>query len=768
MFSVVYASLLRPLPYADADRLYWINARSTYTINSETTSGNSDNGPFSNLERLRRTTTVFESLAAFDYSGFTWLQESGPVSLQGSWVTASFFPTLGAQPLHGRTIRPEDGTGVAVISHRFWQRAFAGDASVVGRNIRVTVLGKPVLVSIVGIMGPEFDFPNHLGPRKMDNEFHPDLWTPWPFAAVPGGIVSRIVARATPTASTDQIAAEMRRFSELLRADIPPGQKTPNRTDYVAIPLKDHFAGRARRPVLIFAGAVAMMLLIVCFNIANLLAARATARQREIAVRLAIGSSRSRIIRQLLTESLLISTAGGVSGVVLAQLALALFNGSPQSASLGVPTVTMNTWVIAFAVGLTMLSGLVFGLAPAFGSLGFTVRDALVRESRSTGSSHGLRRLRQALVVGQVAFSLTLLIGAGLLGKCFLQIWATDPGFDPRNVVTSGDHNIAAQDQFRLAEQLRALPGVEVVAFTSGAPGTDAIGGINFSRQGYPEERLHSQIISVSPEYFAALRVPLHAGRLLTTADAKFVPLPVVVNENFARKFYPTESPLGKRIIDLPIFRNETGKELVIVGTVGDFRQHELERDPDLMIYAPLNSSGSPVVRSGSDARPLVPVIQSILAPYNPNRPPPDVKTVEQRFSEAMGERRFVAVLIGSFALIAMFLAAIGIYGLMSYMVALREKEMGVRMTLGARPGQVVQLVLREGVVLGVIGAILGIGGAAALSRFLASLLLNVSPFDPSVFAMFTAVLLTAVLAACYVPGRRAATADPMVVLRHE
>jgi predicted permease len=768
MFSVVYASLLRPLPYPDADRLYWINERATYTVNSETTSGNSDAGPFSNLERLGRTTNVFESLAAFDYARFTWFAESGPVGLQGSWVTASLFPTLGAQPLHGRTIRQEDVTGVAVISHRFWQRAFGGDASAVGKSIRVAVRGEPMLITVVGVMAPEFDFPNHQGALNMDDEFHPDLWTPWPFAVVPGGIVSRIVARAAPAASTDQIAAEMTRFSELLRADLPPGQKPANRRDYVAISLKDHLAGRARRPVLIFAGAVALMLLIVCFNIANLLAARATARQREIAVRLALGSPRHRVIRQLLTESLLISTAGGLTGVALGEMALAAFNGSPQAASLGVPTVTMDTWVIAFAVGLTMLTGLVFGLAPAFGSLGFTVRDALERESRSAGSSGGLRRLRQALVVGQVAFSLTLLIGAGLLGKCFLQIWATDPGFDPQNVVTSADHNIVARDQPRLAEQLRSLPGVQVVAFTSAAPGTGAIGGINFSREGYAAERLHSQIISVTPEYFAALRVLLRAGRLLTIGDAGSVPVPVVVNENFAHKFYPDQNPLGKRIIDLPLFRNETAKELVIVGTVGDFRQHELERDPELMVYALLTGPGSPVVRSSLEARPLVPVIRNILAPYNPNRPPPDVKTVEQRFSEALSGRRFNAVLIGSFSLIAMFLAAIGIYGLMSYMVALRAREMGVRMTLGARPAQVLRMILREGAVLGVIGAVLGISGAAGLNRFLASMLLNVSPFDPSVFATFTAVLLTAVVVACYVPGRRAAHADPMIVLRHE
>jgi predicted permease len=473
----------------------------------------------------------------------------------------------------------------------------------------------------------------------------------------------------------------------------------------------------------------------------------------------------------MLTESLLIAAVGGALGLGLAHAALRAFNASSQPLALGLPPIAMDSWTAAFVAGLVLMTGLAFGLAPACGAVGCHVHDAVKRDTRTASGNRGMRRLRQALVVGQVTFSLTLLIGAGLLAKTYLQIWSTDPGIDTRNVITigwqGGPQNVA--DREEMVRQLRALPGVEQVALTSATPGTDEGGGINFEIEGRPGQRERAQYIRVSPEFFELLRVPLRQGRFFTAADLRLVPHPVVVNEAFARRFFGDGHPLGRRFTFLQVLPVDPPIPLVIAGVVGDIRQHELEREPEPMVYGQLDDGfAAPVIRASVDPLSLIPTIGDTLARANRNQPPPDVRTLNQRFDDALSPRQFNAALIGGFALTAALLAAIGVYGVMSYLVTLRTREMGIRLALGARREEIVRLVVREGMGLGVTGAVIGVAGALALSRFLESMLLNVDPHDPAVFLAETAVLLAAVASACLVPGYRASRADPAAILRHE
>ena len=765
MFSVVYAVVLRPLPYPGGDRIYALRVHTDSIVDGKSHSYDSRGVTFDTYNLLRDHARAFEHVAAWNPATLAWLTGDDPRAVHAGYVTSDFFATFGIQPLYGRTFLPEeDGTqGAAILSYGFWRRAFGGDPSMLGRSISLTVRGGPRAVTIVGIMPPALDFPRSGGEPA-------DLWVPWPLATR-GRVAAYVAARARPTATAALIKGDMERLGELGSHSRPALQV---RQSYTATPLREQIGAGARGPLYVFTGATALMLLIVCFNIANLLLARASSRQREIAVRGALGAPRGRIAQQLLTESLLIALAGGCLGVGLAQLALGAFNGSRQAVALGVTGVALDGWVAAFAVGLMLLTGLTFGLAPARSALGFTAHNALQRDAHQATASAGARRTRRWLVVGQLGFSLTLLIGAGLLAKSYYQIWSTDPGFDPRNlvIVSGAKARVGAADWRRLTDALRATPGVEAVSLSISAPGTDEIGGLAFAIDGRTDGLQQSQWTAVSPGFFDTLGGPLHRGRLFTAEDAGESPTPVVVNEAFARRFFAGDALRGRLTIpgeSLPGFPPSEPEHLVIVGVVGDFRQHELEQEPELMIYQPLREGyASPVIRTRSDARPLIPAIRHVVASFHPDQPPPEVATVEQRFSDSLSPRRFQAVLIGGFALVAMVLAIVGVYGVMSYLVTLRAKEVAIRMALGARPASVRMTILLEGAVLGMLGVLVGVAGAAGLTRYVTSLLLNVSPYDPVVFAALTLVLLAAVLAACYVPGRRAAGSDLLTFLRHD
>jgi putative ABC transport system permease protein len=769
IFSIVNVVLIRPLPFPHAGQVYWVTewlGRMKEEISAA--------GDYLTLRESARSLT---DLAAYNSSGVTWTGPDGPQSLTAGLVTASFFPLLGVQPIAGRIFREdEDRPGaehVVLLSYRLWQQKFAGSASVVGQAIRLD--REPARV--IGILPRGFNFP----PAA-------ELWMPLHLDEAQERerkrmLIVEMLARAPANASAREVNAELHQLTPIVQRAYPSSFNGNGFTDGMRIyaqPLQQHLTGNLRPVLLVFAGAVGLMLLIVCFNVANLMLARATTRRREIAVRVALGAPRGRIVSQLAAESLLVALLGGAAGLGLAGLAIRILNSAPQS---GLPEISIDFTTAAFAFLITVLCGLAFGLAPALGSLGFGVREALQKESRSASAGAGLRRVRQALVVAQLGLSLTLLIGAGLLAKSFLRLRNTDPGFRAENVLT-GRLNLfpkymTPESQMGFLEQVlaqaRALPGVESAAVVNGMAVGGAGGSGIFRIQNRPPvprgQEPRANEIEVSPDYFRVLRVPLLAGRMFSSRDNADAPLAIVVNQAFARRFFPGEDAVGHRIsltTDPPVWQE-------IVGVVGDIRQGGLDQTASPTYYGcllqqklALFGSTGLLMRTAGDPRALISASQRTATAVDPDEPVFDVKTLEQRLDESVGSRRFNAALIGCFALIAAILAAIGVYGVMSYLVTLRTSEICIRMALGAQPGQVLRSILREGLVLGILGAVLGIAGAIGLSRYLATLLYGVGTQDPGTFCAAAAMLFGAVLAACFVPGRRAAHIDPVAALRHE
>jgi putative ABC transport system permease protein len=764
VFSVVYAMLVRPLPFPQPNQLYWITELLGRPKQETSVAGD--------YFTMRESMRGFSDMAAYDSFSVNWTGPRGPKQLTTGAVTSSFFSVLQTKPLLGRTFLPEEDlpghNQAAILSYELWQREFGGDPALVGQTIRLN--RNPV--NVVGIMPRGFALPRGS-----------DLWMPLDVDEAEqrqrkAMRIVQVIARSNLPLT--QVNEELARLTGIVLNEYPSQGRGSGLVDGLRI-YADSFQARLvkelRPGLLVFSGAVALMLMIVCFNVANLMLARATVRRREIAVRVALGAPRRRIVSQLFTESWLVSFLGGAVGLGLAALAIKLLSVSLAMLPSGLPEVSINPETAAFAVLLAILTGLVFGAVPAFGSHGFSVREALHRETRSSTGNLALRSMRQGLVVAQLALSLILLIGAGLLAKSFLQLRNTDPGFNPAKVFTArialaetAYPTVQTQHDFvdRVLSSVQGVPGVESAA---------VMGGLNsgfFLIENRPDRRdefSRTTTMGVTDEYFRSLGLRLLKGRLLSASDAPGRLSVVVVNDSFARNFFPGENPLGRRI-SIGIAAMPEWRE--IVGVVGDSRQFALDRDPGPTVYRSIRQDQNPFllrmtlfVHSANPA-PLGPTVERIVSAIDPDEPVYDVKTMEDRLSDSIGTPRFNASVVGSFALMAAFLASIGVYGVMSYLVTLRSQEMGIRLALGARPVQIERLILREGVVLGSIGAALGIAGALGLSRFLAALLRGVNTLDPTTFVAVTAVLFGIVLAACYFPGHRAAHADPLTVLRHE
>jgi putative ABC transport system permease protein len=529
------------------------------------------------------------------------------------------------------------------------------------------------------------------------------------------------------------------------------------------------------------------MLAIVCFNVANLMLARASGRRREITIRAALGAPRQRIVSLVVTESLLVSFLGGVLGIGLTSVVVSVLNSAHPLALAGFPEISMDAATIGFTLVLSLLVGLVFGLVPALGALGFSVREALQEESRSAAGSLSVRRIRQGLVVAQLGASLTLLIGSGLLAKSFLKLRDTDPGFRPDRVLTGrvnlvGPRYSSRQRQIefyeRVLEKLRAAPSVVSAAVTTSIPlnGDGLPNAAIFRIEHHPAaprgQDPQTSFMAVSPDFFNTLSIRLLEGRRLDARDRHGSPDTIVVNQAFQRRFFPDQDPVGRRIsigvTDNPVW-------LQIVGVVGDIRQNGLDRDAEPWFYQSYVQTRLDVlarmgilIRTASEPVFLPSMVARLVTSIDPDQPVYDIGTMDQRLTDSLASRRFNAVWIGCFAVAAVLLAAIGVYGVMSYLVTLRTQEMGIRLALGARPGQVLQLIVREGLALGVVGSGIGVAGAFVLRRFLSGLLVGVSTLDPAIYAGFTAALLFAVFAACAGPGLRATRVDPVTSLRHD
>ena len=782
IFSVVNTVLLRALPYENSERLVTL-----YT-------GRNPNAPpqgplsYPDLLDYRAQVSSFEYLAGYQGIGTVMSLGQGdePERVRGVEVMADLFPALGVRPARGRTFtREEDvegGPPVIVISDGLWRRRFGSDPDIVGREVKLGLAGRAA--TVIGVMPPGFKFP-------PDDTEALDYYTPFVAQnakASADAMKNRdsywipVVAKLRDGVPFEQAAAEVATVTERLAAE-HPDTNTNRRAR--AVRLHEDLVGQVRPALLVLLGAVGLVLLIACANVANLLLARAASRGREIAVRTALGATRARVARQLLTESLLLSLTGGAAGLLLSVWGVeAVVKLSPANVPRLAET-SIDARVFLFALGVSILTGLVFGLAPALQASKTDLAESLKEGGRSGSAGARRNRLRSALVVAEVALSLVLLVGAGLLVKSFRQLVTTDPGYSPERVLAV---LVALNTQKFKDEESRAgyfreavarigqLPGVESAGLTRLLPlGRSDIFN-SFQIAGRPPfgpgESRGARSYTVSPEYFRVLGVPLRRGRAFAEADGKNSKPVIVVNEAFVGRFFRGQEPLGQHVVlDGPDNKPLPPRE--VVGVVGNVRFNAFNDEEQPEYYIPFEQSPSAVsqvvVRSkGEDAAALTASVRSTLKGIDTNLLIWETRTMDELVGQSVAPQRFNVALLGFFAALAMLLAAVGIYGVMSYTVTQRRHEIGIRMALGAQRRDVLRLVVRQGMLLTLAGLGLGLAGALALTRLMSSLLYGVTPTDPLVFTAVSLLLAAVALFASYVPARRATKVDPMVALRYE
>ncbi len=798
IFSVVNAVLLRPLPYPEPGQLAQL-LRAEQSGTPSTVIGSTGfieaKGQSQSLARV----------AAYSGGDMTLTGAGAAERIVSGAVTADFFPLLGVQPALGRNFtREEDtpnGPKSVILGHGLWQSRFGGDPGVLGRTITLNQRSH----TVVGILPARFQYPEGF-----------QLWTPLALSTTDAGgvgneglgLLLKAIARLKPGVTLLQAQAELRTIAQRSQPRGPTATPRGARSlggrggdgggeggeggeggggggVLTLIGLHEQVVGDVKGPLLVLLGAVAFVLLIACANVANLLLARAAARQREMAVRAALGAGRWRVARQLLTESVLLSLAGGGLGLLLAFWGVQAMGQWSNTSLPAMHGIGMDAWVLAFTLGVSVLTGLAFGLAPAVQAWRTDVNDALKAESRGDTGGHR-NRFRQFLVVSEVALALVLLIGAGLLIKSFSRLLDVDPGFRAQGVmtfqVTLTERESSAQKiSFikQIVERLNALPGVQAAAATDSLPLTD------FSRigvadvEGRPpidfDKAKRGDVIplsrpTVTVDYFNAMGIPVKSGRAFTSQDARPHAGSVVVNETFEKRYFPGQNAVGKRIRLHPGPAN--GSWQTVVGVVSDVRQSGLAGDITPEVYSPeLDDAGdalSFVIRATGTPASLVSAAQRVVAEVAPSQPIHNVMTMEQRLANTTTSPRLNTALLGSFAALALLLAAVGIYGVMSYAVTQRRREIGVRMALGARKSDVLGLVVGSGLRLTLAGVGIGLVGALGLTRYLSSQLYSVKATDPVTFLGVALALTGVALFACWLPARRAARVDPMMALRTE
>ena len=780
LFSVVDTVLLRSLPFADPGRLMVLGQQDSHadagiqTYFSPTT--------FFDWRGQNHSFSSMSAIEAFDSVQMTFGGRGEAVQLAGEAVSASFLDVLGVRPALGRNIRPEedfpDRNFVVLLSYALWQSSFGGSAAAVGRHITIDGFS----FTVIGVLPSDFEFPGRpsfLVPLARD-----------PNARWREGRDLEIVGRLRPRASVAQAQADLTSLTRRFERDGPP-ILTGEHTEARLTPLIESYVGEARPALLVLFGAVLCVLLIACANVANLLLARAATRRREMAVRASLGASRGRLVRQLLTESLVLAGIGGILGLLVAwwgaQFVIALVPRNMPIPRLD--EMRLDPAVLMFTFGLVVATALLVGLVPAL--RGSRQSPALSMRQGGRGSIGGGSGLRSSLVTFEVALAMVLLVAAGLLLRTFSYLRNIDPGFSDRNVLAC--HLKLPDGQYRTDEQqsaffaqvvdrVRNLPGVRSAAAVDGLPVSGTGGGTWIHVEGKPEpppsQQLNVMVRSVTPGYFATLGVPFFAGRDFTEADSGVLdltrrqdqskPLKLIVNKALVDRFLPGENPLGQR---LAIFWGQTlaGE---IVGVVGNVRYRTLEEESEPTFYWPEaqrpRSDMDLVVRTEGSPLNWLGAVRGAVRSVDPNVPVADVQTLAGVVSEASSRTRFSLVLLVAFAGIAMLLAAIGLFGVMAYSVAQRTQEIGVRMALGARPAGIIKLVLREGMGLVLIGLAAGAGAAWGLMRFLSAQLYGVKPTDALTFIAVAAMLGTTAFAAVVLPARRASIIEPTVALRYE
>jgi putative ABC transport system permease protein len=766
IFSVVDALLLRPLRYQDPERLVivWEKNIPRQRLDNVVSPGN-----FIHWDEQNR---AFEGMAAISMTFRATITGSGePEELPIQFVTSSFFPLLGVQPLAGRWIHPDEerpDSRAVVLSHALWMRRFGADRSIAGKSI--TLDGRPS--PVVGVMPPGFSF--------LDREVQ--LWAALGFNAesrTPRGRWLVVLAKLTPGVTIARAQADMDTITAGLTRQFPEFD-----TGWASnvVPMQQQVVGRVEPALLTLVAAVAAVLLIACANVANLLLARGATRQRELAVRAALGAGRSRLVRQMLVESLVLAVAGAAGGLLLAWWGVrALDAATASGVSLPrVDEIALDARVALFTTGLSILTAMLFGLLPALTASSLDLHGALKEGGRSGEGSRG-GQLRSMFVVAQVALALVLLAGAGLLIRSFARLLDVDPGFRPERTITAkisvpstrydtDDKVIRFFDD--LVTRIEALPGVRAAGGVSFLPLTGLAAATRFEIVGRPEPPLgESPVCDVrvaTGDYFTAMGIPLMTGRAFDERDSREGTRVVIISQAMARQHWPNESPIGKRIV---VSWNDPGPD-EIVGVVGDIRHAGLETTPRPMIYWPPGRFAYPwttlVVRAAADPAALAPAIIRAVRVMDSELPVADIRALDEVVSRSVAERRLVMGILAGFALVALVLAAVGIYGVMAYAVAQRTREIGVRMALGARPGDILRLVLGRAVTLTAAGVGLGVAAAAALTRFMTRLLFDTEPTDPLVFGLITVALAAVALAASAIPGCGATRVDPLIALRAE
>jgi putative ABC transport system permease protein len=770
IFSVVNALLLLPLPYPDSDKLVMLSVNDN--------EGKVGNTGFTTFVDWRERSRSFEQMALIrSWSGVV-SGHKGPEMVEGMRVSADYFRMLGVSPMLGRDFKLEedrpDKRFVIILSHAFWERRFSSDPNIIGRPIVLSDQN----FTVVGVMPPGFE------DLLAANFYKPaDVWAPVGYDVTQSWACRtcghlRAFARLKSGVTFDQAKADMDVVMNGMMREHP---RIYAHSDIAMIRLQERLVGEFRQALQVLLVAVGFVLLIACANVANLLLARGNRRAREIAIRLALGASRPRLIRQLLTESLSLSLLGAVAGLLLAIWATELLVKLSPSTMLKLQEARVDGRVLGFTLLVSLLTGILFGLFPALQASKSDVQLALKESGNSTQSGRQNRH-RGLLVVVEIALAMVLLAGAGLLVRSFGRILSVAPGFEQRNLLTMSVPAIGAgyrQDKqvvdfyLNLLDRVKALPGVEAAGIVSNLPFSGSYDTSSFHIEAKPlenpAEAPSAQRYGITPDYLRAMSIPLLRGRQFNEQDDANAPLVALINETAAKRNWPNEDPIGKRI---RLGSVEKDPLRTIVGIVGDVSHHGLDDRPQMQAYVPhaqwIDSYMTLVVRTSIDPASLAAAVRSEIRAMDGSAPVYDVTTMRQKVSSSLAQRRFTLALLSVFAAIALLMAAIGIYGVISYAVVQRTHEIGIRVALGAQTVDVMKLIVGQGMILAAAGVLIGLVGALGLTRLMEGLLFGVSATDPLTFAAISLLLVLVAMLACYIPARRAAKVDPMVALRCE
>jgi len=762
IFSVVNALLLRPLPYSDPDRL--VVVWSVYRTNDKAYAS------AANFRDWKEQSQAFERLAAYDTGRFNLGGGDKPEALDGALVSADLFPVLGVRPVLGELLRSEEEqpgqNRVALISNGLWQRRFGADKNVLGQTL--TLDGDTYTVK--GVMPASFNFPEKA-----------ELWIPLSFS--PDEVNDRsynhlsVIGRMKPGVSLQQAQMEMSTIATHLAQQYP--QSNAERGIRL-ITLQDQVVGDIRLALLVLIAAVGFVLLIACANITNLMLARALRRQKEIAVRTALGATRLRLVQQLVTESLILALLSGALGILLAFAGVEFLVRISPGTIPRLEEISVDMRVVGFTVVISVLTGLIFGLVPALHASKPNLNESLKEGKGTSGSGTGRQRARRWLIVTETALALVLLIGAGLLIKSFLKLSGVEPGFNPNNTLTMAVTLFPPKYKTRadlnsfytqLRQQIETVPGVQAAGATSHLPFSGRDYGLDFDIVGHPPaspgESMAARYRVISLNYLRTMEIPLLKGRDFSESDRREAPPVVLINETLAHRYFTNEDAIGK-FVNLEGY--ETPRQ--IVGVIGSVKHVKLDTEAKPEIYAPQMQAPQPtmtiVVRTSSDPLNFVNAIRNQVAAVDKDQPVYNVKTMDQYLSESVAQPRFRTTLLGAFAAVALILATIGIYGLISHSVSNRTRELGVRVALGAKPRDLFKLVVGQGLLLAFEGIVIGLIAAFFLTRIISALLFGVSTTDPITFIAIPLLLIGVAFVASYLPARKAMKVDPIIALKNE